>query len=361
VDPLDIIASHGADAMRFTLAMMTTSTQDVRMPVERDPATGRNTSPKFDVGRNFCNKLWNAARFVLGKIQGQRADALGLQPADRWILSRLARTVRGADQALRGYEFNEYVQTIYDFFWRDYCDWYLELVKPVLAAGGAGAEAGRAVLAACLDTVLRLLHPVAPFVTERLWQELNRVAESRRIAGATLPASPLCITAPWPSVDGALIDERAERQFEMVQQVTGAIRNMRSEHNVPPKQLVKTTIRCPEATAEVIEAARAFIGPLASVEITQVGPDARPGPDATVAVVGEIEMYLEGLVDRQAEKTRLGKRLDELTRSVTALRGRLDNPGYIAKAPPALVEESKAKLDESEREIATLEQKLKLL
>lgn len=364
VDPLDIIHSHGADAMRFTLASMTTSTQDVRMPVEKDATTGRNTSPKFDLGRNFCNKLWNAARFVFSKIEEQKptdSHPWVLGASDQWILSRLARTIHQADAALAGYEFNQYAQTIYNFFWRDYCDWYVELVKPVLTSGGEAAAASRTVLAACLDAVLRLLHPVAPFVTERLWMELNRISPQRRIAGLKLPPSELCIKARWPQADAKLIDEAAERKFELVQQVTGAIRNIRNEYNLPPKQSVQAAIKAPAHLAPIIEAGRGLIASLAVVEIASIGPAARSGADAAVAVLGEIEVFLEGLIDRGAEKQRLTKRLEELTKSVGALKGRLNNPGYIAKAPPALVEESKAKLAETEKEIETITAKLKQL
>src|SRR5690606_19798947 len=166
VDPLDIIASHGSDAMRFTLCNMTTQTQDVRMPVERDPATGANTGPKFDLGRNLCNKLWNAARFALTMLERHpvKPSAYPIDPerlslTDRWMLSRLTAATGAIDNALRHYQFKDYADAVYDLLWRDFCDWYLESIKPTLATDPNQP----AVLRLVLDAILRLMHPVTPF------------------------------------------------------------------------------------------------------------------------------------------------------------------------------------------------------
>ncbi|MCA9306203.1 MAG: valine--tRNA ligase, partial [Phycisphaerales bacterium] len=182
VDPLDIIATHGSDAMRFTLCNMTTQTQDVRMPVERDERTGKNTSPKFDIGRNFVTKLWNAAKFAMMKIEdGQPAWAKSpskhgvtfndLTLPDVWILSRCAQTVAKVNEALKNYEFSVYAQAMYDLLWRDYCDWYLEAVKPTVAE----SVGQQSVLRAVLDSVLRLLHPIMPYVTEAIWEAFSKI------------------------------------------------------------------------------------------------------------------------------------------------------------------------------------------
>ncbi|MEX0744016.1 MAG: valine--tRNA ligase, partial [Phycisphaeraceae bacterium] len=261
VDPMDILHTHGGDAMRFTLTQMTTHTQDVRLPVDlvcphtgelfepkfvtakngykvmapiqacpNDPskkivtsygvASGevqptddmplaRNTSGKFDLGRNFANKLWNAVRFALSNLETTEAHGLesvgvgDLSLPDKWILSRLARVTQSASQSLNHYEFNQYAQMLYDFFWRDLCDWYIEAVKPTVA----GNPRQRQVLAACLDASLRLLHPVMPFITERLWEHLNATVPERGLEGVTLPASELLVQAAWPKVSRQQIDE----------------------------------------------------------------------------------------------------------------------------------------------------------
>ena len=240
VDPLDIIHSHGADAMRFTLASMCTQTQDVRMPVERDEATGRNTSPKFDIGRNFANKVWNGARFVLGQLVALRGGAAPaalsdethapsanqtakvLTLADQWILSRLSRTIDEANDALAGYRFDQYAKAAYDFFWRAFCDWYVEAAKPQMKDPARQASTAR-VLASVLDASLRLLHPVVPFITEKLWWNLNEVYPERGIAGRiACPNAQRCIRAQWPKASGPHrgdIDEPAETIFEQIRQI----------------------------------------------------------------------------------------------------------------------------------------------
>ena len=181
VDPVDIIETHGADALRFTLTMMATETQDVRMPVKKD-AQGRNTSDKFDIGRNFCNKIWKVANFFvipnLATFEPEPVDESQWTLADRWIISRFNRTVREADAALATYRFDQYAKVCYDFFWNDFCDWYVEATKPALktpATAGQTAE----VLAAVLDGALRLMHPMIPFITETIWWRLNEVRPQR--------------------------------------------------------------------------------------------------------------------------------------------------------------------------------------
>jgi len=358
VDPLDIIHSHGADAMRFTLTYMTTHTQDVRMPVEPDPKTGRNTSPKFDLGRNFCNKLWNAGRFALQNLE-QGVGAAGdveasMSLADKWIVSRLARTVRAVDEALSNYAFSAYVQACYDFFWRDLCDWYLEAIKPVVRADSAAGAAARATLAAALDAALRLLHPVTPFVTERLWAELNRLAPQRGVRGVDLPASERCIRARWPAVEDAAVDEATERHFERLQEVIGAIRNVRSQYNVPPRRTVEVHCKAPRTLTASLELGRALIATLGGAAVGRIGPEVEPGDQAASAVVGEVQVLIDGLVDPQAERERLEKRQVELEKQRRALEGRLANKGYVEKAPAHLVQQTRDQLAEVEQELATL-------
>jgi valyl-tRNA synthetase len=364
VDPLDIIHSHGADAMRFTLAMMTTNTQDVRMPVEKDPASGRNTSPKFDIGRNFCNKLWNAGRFVLSKISGpERSGSVSRGSrsiADRWIISRLGRTIGEVNRALKEYQFNAYGQALYDFFWRDYCDWYLEAIKPVVNNADAAGESARATLAACLDATLRMLHPVTPFITERLWAELNKLTSNRSVEDVDLPASELCIHAPWPEAPGS-VDARVESMFELLQQVVGAVRNIRNEYSVPPKQATKIRLRASDVNTVLLSEARGLIERLGNSELTAVGPSVTGTSDAATAIVGDVEVFVEGLIDPDAERTRLSKRAEELSKGIKSMEGRLSNAGYIAKAPPQLVEQTRQELAEKQRELATIESKLAAL
>jgi valyl-tRNA synthetase len=419
VDPLDVIHTHGADAMRFTLAAMTTQTQDVRMPVDvicphtgqsftpkkirtssghvvaapiqespGDPSKkmvtsygyssgqakptddmplARNTSSKFDQGRNFANKLWNAGRFVMSKLSDGVApeplDAASLPLADRWILHRLARTITAANAALAGYEFKNYADALYDFFWRDYCDWYLEAIKPIVGEAGSAGQASRTVAAVCLNAALRLIHPVMPFISEGLWEQLGQTPLNAvpRIHGLSLPPADLCMLAPWPKAEASLIDDTAERQFTMLQDLVAAIRNIRNQYNVAPRQVTPIAIKATGPVSRIITDTAVILTSLSASTLQSVGPDVQPGADAATAVVGEVEIYVQGLVDPDAERTRLSKRLEELTRSRAALAGRLNNPGYSLKAPPHLVQQTRDQLADLERELQTVEAKLQSL
>ncbi len=346
VDPLDIIESHGADAMRFVLCQMTTQTQDVRMPVNKGP-NGKNTSPKFDIGRNFCNKLWNASRFVMGMLEGesetakQRLSETGRAGKrsliDRWMLSRLAAAVEQVDKALAGYEYSEYAQTLYDLMWRDFCDWYLEGIKPTVAA-----DAGqRAVLAHAMEAIVRLLHPAAPFITEAIWERLKEI-ETALVAGIELGPSRkggLLATAGWPRVDGSLRDAAAESQFERLRSLVTAIREVRAQHNVPPKRRVTLHVSAAFSREET-----SLIETLAGVE--GITTDKAPADSAPFSF-GGAELRLSNLadaVDAETERARLEKTIADASKTIATLENRLNNPGYAQKAPPAMVEQTKSQL-----------------
>jgi len=354
VDPIDIIESHGADAMRFTLCAMTTHTQDVRMPVERDEKTGKNTSPKFDNGRNFCNKLWNAGRFALSNLQsispspGTPGEGRGEGWADRWILSRFAKTVKEANEALANYRFDAYAKGCYDFFWGDVCDWYLEAIKPAMKDPNRAPQTAE-VLTTILDGSLRLMHPMIPFITEMLWWRLNEVRPSRPHSSKRL------ITASWPQP--TQIDEGAEHVFPKIQGVISAIRNLRNDMKVDPKKKVTVSIAPPETDAvKVTEQCREIIELLAGCTIKTVQMKlAQPSNSTrTTANDGACEIFVEGLVDQATEAERTGKRKQELEKKREALKARLANPGYASKAPPHLVKQTQDELRDVEAELAKL-------
>ncbi|MBX3359333.1 MAG: valine--tRNA ligase [Phycisphaeraceae bacterium] len=344
VDPLDIIESHGADAMRFTLCHMTTQTQDVRMPVSKDPATGKNTSPKFDLGRNFANKLWNAARFAMGMLGSGGAAAAdhsaGVAPAslslaDRWILSRLATATRDIESALRNYQFSDYAQSVYDLLWRDFCDWYLEAIKPTIAA-----DAGqRAALRATLDSIIRLLHPVMPFITEAIHERLREVPRSP-VAGVTLESADLLCSSSWPVVDASLIDDKAVQRFERVRALVEEINKIRAQHKVHEKR--KISLHPPQALLAELAADIDLVRTLGKVDLVTAETPAGP------AVAFRFEAFeiqassLAEAVDASAEKERLERIIADSTKKIATFDGRLNNPGYLAKAPPKLVDETKA-------------------
>ncbi len=368
VDPLDIIASHGADAMRFTLCQMTTQTQDVRMPVLKDPKTGQNTSPKFDLGRNVCNKLWNAARFAMSMMEGGRHEGTEarrhevvankavnrrgdsgasclrasvpscLSLPDRWMLSRLASSLEAINGHLTRYEFSEYAQACYDLLWRDFCDWYLEAIKPTVQQDANQ----RAVLELALDTILRVLHPLAPFVTEAIWDHFaGTVAQAD--ASTTRGHGLLCV-ARWPTGEALARDQAAEAEFESIRALVGAIREVRAAQQVKPSR--KVTLHLPVALAARFALHHTLIGVLAGVGVFADSAGPPKGPSVAFAFEAQ-ECRVSDLadaVDAGAERTRLEKALQDAEKTIATIEARLANPGYAQKAPPAMVKQSQDQL-----------------
>ncbi len=352
VDPLDIIHSHGADAMRFTLCQMTTQTQDVRMPVELDESTGKNTSPKFDIGRNLCNKLWNAAKFAMMMLEknpvqaGAPIDAQELSLVDRWMLSRVVHATGAVNTALRNYMFKDYADAIYDLLWRDFCDWYLESIKPTVGTDPNQA----AVLRHVLDSILRLMHPVTPFITEAIHERLSAIP-MREIEGfgfdETKSSETLCQSG-WPNPDQSLRDEVAEEAYGRMVALTTAIREVRASNKVPPKRKVVLHVSG-ELASDV-----ARWSPLVETlcNLSEVSGD--EAPDASASFVFEGTEYrvsdLADAVDASVEKERLTNELASLNKAISGLEGRLSNPGYVDKAPEHLVNQTRAELEQKKQD-----------
>jgi len=356
VDPVDIIETYGADALRFTLAQMATETQDVRLPVKK-LADGRNTSDKFDVGRNFANKLWNASRFAianLASIPAEDVDEKSWTITDRWILSRLMRTIQEADAALGAYRFDLYAKTCYDFFWGDLCDWYIEAIKPELKEGERRGQVAN-ILAATLDQALRLLHPVVPFITETIWQNLNGIRSARGIEGRIEAApSELLIEAQWPQFNDDITSEGAEHVFAQLQGLIIAIRNIRNEYKVDPRKAITISIAAPGDATRQILTNQSLIENLAICKLLEVSPDLPCPPNCARAASSGCDLFAHNLIDANAEEQRLTKRRDELTKLRATLQTRLSNESYVAKAPPQLVKQTQNQLAEVEAELARL-------
>jgi valyl-tRNA synthetase len=405
VDPLDIIHSHGADALRLTICHMTTQTQDVRMPLDLvcphcehvfEPKTvitkakhkvaaptqdcpscgksmvslygafsgeatptpeepqARNTSSRFDDGKKFCNKLWNAGRATFPMLEAGEA-APHVEPAelplvDRWMLSRLSRVIQAITDDIKGYHYSRYAQNLYDILWRDFCDWYLEAIKPTAKGPSEEGSRQRAVLRATFEAILRLLHPVVPFVSETIYEQLDG-SLIPEIDGLVLQRSPndLLISAPWPQADGSLIDETAEGRFEALRSLVEEIRQIRAKQSVPPKRLI--TLHAPKEAAEAIAAGGTLVETLATLDM--VTTDAPAGP-AVAFTHEKIDYQLSNLadaVDMDAERDRLQKDHAKLTKSINALRGRLNNKSYIEKAPAELVEQTRSQLKKAESDL----------
>jgi valyl-tRNA synthetase len=359
VDPVDVIDTHGADALRFTLTHMATETQDVRMPVKKD-AKGRNTSDKFDVGSRFCNKIWHVAQFFvisnLANISPEPVNEKNWSLADRWIVSRFNRAVREADAALAAYRFDQYAKISHDFFYGDFCDWYVETAKPALKNPATAGQTAN-VLAAVLDGGLRLMHPMIPFITEMIWWRLNETCDKIHLArglGKKLECAPSkrLIKAAWPIAQP--VDESAETLFPRIQQIVSAIRALRSDHNVDVKKTVEASIAGPQEMLPMIEANRGTIELLGSCRLKSIASTIAPPAGAVRTAAAGCDIFVEGLVNEEAEKQRLAKRREELNRETHTLRARLANESYVAKAPAEKVAETRDQLAKAEAELAKL-------
>ena len=308
IDPLVAINSHGADAMRFTLASMTTDTQDIRMPVaQMTLPDGRveNTSPKLDVGRNFCNKLWNASRFAMMNLEGTDHalfDKTKLAITDKWILSRLARTIDEVTEGLDAFKYNEPLNAIYKFFWNDFCDWYLEWAKPRMFDVSQKPIAQN-VLAFVLDQTLRLLHPFVPFITEGIFQKLNEIAPTRGLKGiAKLNVAKALVVADWPKRIDALINEQIEQQIDNIQTVVRCVRDIRSKCNIPPSSKLVVSVNAPNDVSGILNADAGLLCQIANLKEFSASHSVPKPKNAAAAISGQMQIYVHDAIDVEAER-----------------------------------------------------------
>ena len=330
----DGIPSFGTDALRFTFAALA--------------ATGRDI--KFDMGRiegyrNFCNKLWNASRYVLMNTEGEDCGTDGgdiqRSIADRWILSRLQKTKQAVNDALQNYRFDHAAQAIYEFTWNEYCDWYLELSKPILtdADGSLAAKRGtRRTLVRVLENLLRLTHPLMPFITEEIWQ---RVAPLAGLQGPTI------MNQPYPSYRGALGDDQAEREMQWVMDFILGIRKIKGEMNIAPGKQVPVLLADSDADdRRLVVQHRVYLDFLARTGSIDILADGEASPESATALVGKMKILipLAGLIDKDAELARLDKEMGRLHQEVERTQAKLTNPAFVDKAPEVVVQKERDKL-----------------
>jgi valyl-tRNA synthetase len=350
-DPLDLIESYGADALRFTMIRLTPTGQDVLF-----------SDRKVEVGRNFANKVWNATRLALSHLDGldpARVDwpRLRLETVDRWILSRTDETIEEVTGHLEAYRFNEAARCLYEFTWNEYCDWYLEFAKGRLyQQAGPEREAAQATTWKVLATVVRLLHPFMPFLTEEIWSYLPGPGSGKG----------LLIREPWPRVEAGRRDPQAVADVQFLREAITAIRNLRSEMNVAPGKTADVTIRCGNRDAGILEAHSEYVRSLARVGRWTLGSDAVRPEAAAAAVVGEAEvlLHLAGAIDVEAEAERLAKELAKVERQAQDVEKKLRNDDFRRKAPPHVVSQEEERLKQLqetrlklERNFATLKGK----
>ncbi|MBA7476392.1 Valine--tRNA ligase [subsurface metagenome] len=364
IDPLVAINSHGADAMRFTLASMTTDTQDIRMPVvSMTLPDGRtaNTSPKFDIGRNFCNKLWNASRFALMNLEGIEPDKFDkdkMTITDRWILSRLAQTVADVGESLNEFKYSEPLAQLYRFFWNDFCDWYLEWVKPRMQEAEKKPIAQN-VLAFVLDRILRLLHPFVPFITEGIFQKLNEIAPVRHLKGiAEAKKSEALVAAQWPKEIDSLREPDTEKQIEIIQAAIRTVRDIRSNRNIPPKKMLVVSAKSQQETVDILNQNAELIHQLAGVKEFKAGTDIVKPANAAVAITDATEVYVHDAIDPQAERQRLKKQKHRIEKTKKTVEAKLDNENFVTRAKPEVVARARGRLAELSEQLKTVEKHL---
>jgi valyl-tRNA synthetase len=331
---------------------------------------------QFERMRNFCNKLWNAARFALMNTEDMPAEALAaptaeadLQPEDRWILSGLGRAIRQATAALEAFSFDGYLDVVYKFIWNEYCDWHLELVKDRLygkaEAGSARASeasrrAAQATLIVVLENALRLLHPVAPFITEEIWQQIKgRWGAVGSGVGRLGLGAPSIMVAAWPEPDPFAEDPAAEAELSLVQQAVGAVRNIRGEMGVPPNEPANVEILTPNAKKRSLMAKGAHYL-RAMTRVGELHVAEAPALTGFVAANAFDDMVVhvelpQALVEQ--ERARLDKEIARLAKGVAGSRGKLDNEKFAAGAPEAVVAAEREKLEKMETELSAFKAK----
>ncbi|WP_085918376.1 valine--tRNA ligase [Halomonas sp. CSM-2] len=338
----DGIEAHGTDALRFTFLSQATTGRDIKFDMNR-----------LDGYRNFCNKLWNASRYVLmnaededcgTSLEGEGVNDVELSLADRWIISQLQKTEAQVTRAMEEYRFDHASQALYEFVWNEYCDWYLELSKPVLWDENASAEAKRGTrrtLVRVLETVLRLAHPMMPYITEEIWQ---RVAP---LAGTYVGDDASLMLQAWPQADDSKIDEQATRDIEWLKGVIIAVRNIRAEMNIAPgKPLDVLLTKGKPEDAERLEDYRHFLAKLAKLESATWLENPDDAPLSATQLVGDMEVLvpMADLIDKDAELKRLAKEIEKQDKLIGGIEKKLDNEGFIAKAPESVVEKERGKL-----------------
>ncbi|MCX7428620.1 MAG: valine--tRNA ligase [Planctomycetia bacterium] len=392
VDPVDVMEKFGADSLRFGLAYLTTETQDIRMPVEfecphcgklieqtkknrtlarvkctqcgKDFSTqwaekpddvalprGAVVSDRFELARNFCNKLWNASRFALMNLEGYQPGEVAddeLLVEDRWLLSRLATVTAEVTVALGQFKYADAARALYGFAWDEFCSFYVEMVKGRLQDEGSRPVAQR-VLAHALDTLLRLLHPMIPFLTEEVWQLLGEAAPERGIARLA-PAAESIMIAPWPESDVRRRDPRIEARFARFQEVLRAVRDIRGRQNVSPKVKIDFAVRCDEETAELLEPMAPYFESMAGARATGWGAAVEPPAlSANVTLPGaEVFVDLAELIDVDAEVSKQQAELAKLDGLIASKRAKLDNEKFVSRAPAAVIEKERDALGELE-------------
>ncbi len=326
IDPVEMMEKYGTDALRFTLAILAAQGRDIRL-----------SEKKIESYRNFVNKIWNAARFVFMNLEGyERLDFSSevLTLADRWILSRLNKTISDVLSALESYEFDKYASSLYNFTWHELCDWYIEMSKDALYGGDIKRRlVVQNIIVHIFDVLMRLLHPVMPFITEEVWQNLPISSDSESI-----------MVSQFPKPDANWFDEDAEKKMAFIMDVTGAIRNVKADMGIPLTKKIKVIVESSGEEKALLEEYPQYVKQLAFVEEISVSENVKRPQKSAVRVVGDSSIYipLGDIIDFDKEKLRLQKELERLEKDLDRVNRKLSNKDFLTKAPPHVVEKEKS-------------------
>ena len=338
VDPLEVIDEYGADALKFTMAFLAAQGQDVLFDKE-----------SVKLGSRFANKIWNASRYLLMNLEGRTlldAASVHLSEVDRWIRHRLNRAAAAAREALEGYRFNEAAQAVYEFFWNDFCDWYIEAAKLPLSTGD-DAEKDRVttLLVSVLEESLRLVHPFLPLITEEIWQKLPVMASR---PGASADGVRSIMIQPYPASDPARDDPAAESVFSVLQELVRAVRTIRSEFTIPPDRKVDVTVVVEGELRRTFESHRELVAHLAGTKALVFQPD-RPPAKGTIPAAGrgfEVFVHVREAIDVPRETARLGREREKTLAERQRVEAKLANAAFVERAPAEVVERERARLAE---------------
>lgn len=356
IDPLEMVEKYSADAVRFSLLVLSSEGQDINLS-END----------FEIGRNFSNKVWNAFRFLWMNLQEEdlkhgnldfirRAlEENSLDLSDRWILSHYQKTIRKVSRSLEQFKFHEATDAIYSFFWKEYCDWYLELIKPRLYNRDnlEGKKVALGVAVMVMKGILQMLHPFIPFITEELWMKIRVESDSESI-----------MISQWPTECRSFIDETVEKEMAILQSVIGAIRNIRGEMNIEPNKTAQVIISGSNGNyLKLIESHKEYLEHLAKVDQLKHKNISEKPKKAASAVVNQLEIFLplEGLIDFKVEKARLEKEISRLEKQLEALNNKLQSEDFLTKAPKEIIKREKKKKSDFESNLIKLRSNLESL
>jgi valyl-tRNA synthetase len=340
------IDSYGTDALRFTFAAMASTSRDINFDMSR-----------VEGYRNFCNKIWNATRFVLMNTEefdtGNTGGDKVLSPFDKWIWSRFERTVAQFEQHLSEYRFDLAANTLYEFTWNQFCDWYLELSKSILnseSATEAEKRGTRHTLINVLEQLMRVLHPFMPFITDEIWQKVKTLS-------GNLSAAPSIMVDVFPSFETSRIDAQAEGDIEWVKAVVVGIRNIRGEMDIAPSKRLSVLLHHLSAQDKSrLNNTQAYLLTLAKLDSIDILDESEQPPACATALVGEMEILIPmaGLIDKDAELARLQKAADRLEKEVARTQGKLGNENFVSKAPEHVIDKEQAKLADAQMQLAKI-------